>query len=546
MSGNNSVHSKPGGLNRPELITTALISLGKLLKAVGFYPAGHPALEAACDETRKLLKPLLQNGNLVLTVRKAAFCYGDEVIGADVPVLQNLAFFFFARLVHRLLILPELTARDLGAFARCAISDPAEIQRSGGLQELLLQAHVTGLFLNETDLQTAQAYRERMLVEQPIDLDRNRIEPNPDQPPSQHLEEPVAPDLLLENLLAAQLDPEDLLFRLEKERSDQRHRLLCQKLVSVLPEHLHEPDLATPCKALLLLARHGADESRNNRQRRTCLQALDRLGRPEFLRFFIDALCDKRQSNTGRNGIVEALTVLQDNAVSALIARLAKEENSQARKLLSDTLVRLGDCAVPALVERLPDDRWYVCRNAIAILGRIRSRKAAVYIRPYIDHRDYRVRREAVRALGRIGGPVALKGLLQLVTNRDRELCSLALIALGAMKNDAAVEPLLKLLRAKDPLLKQFELTKGAIKALGTIGSPLAVPLLTRILQRRRLWKRTQNNVLRSYAAQALSNIADEDCIPILEAASKDSSPPVAHAASEALEKISARTQHEP
>lgn len=238
--------------------------------------------------------------------------------------------------------------------------------------------------------------------------------------------------------------------------------------------------------------------------------------------------------------------MLQGNAAVALVNRLANEDNSQVRKLLSEALVKFGNCAVPALVERLADNRWYITRNAVAILGRIANRKTAIHVRPYLDHRDYRVRREAVRSLGRIGGPVALKGLLPLIDNRDRELCPLAIVALGAMKNEAAVDPLLKLLSSFDPLLKSFDLKKGAIKALGAIGSPLAAPRLIKVLKGKRLWKQKHYDKLRSSAAQALGNIATEDSLRALETATQDSSPLVAHVAREALAKLSARTKNEP
>lgn len=549
MNGIRNGHNDPVESIRQNQVATALLGIGKLFKAVRFYPPGHPALESTCQETRNLLAPLLQQGQLIIIIKKTGFYWNEEPVGSDIPVLKDLAFYFFARLVHRLLLLPDLTMRDLEAFARCAIAEPAEIQQAGGLQELLLQQHITGLFLNEIDLQTIQARREKILMEQGIDPEE--LDKSPFEAPQEHLPEPdpkqiLSSEALLENLTTAQFDPAKLLRELEKKNTDERYRLLCQKLVAVLPEHLHEPDLATPRKALLLLARHGAERSRSNNQRRSCLDALDKLGRPELLKFFINALCDKHQHSGGRTNIIEALTVLQEKAAEALVDRLAKEENSQVRKLLSEALIKLGNCAAPALVERLADNRWYIARNAVAILGRIANPKTAIHVRPYLDHRDHRVRKEAVRSLGRIGGPVALKGLQPLIDNRDRELCPLAIVALGAMQNEAAVDPLIRLLKSFDPLLKTFDLKRRSIKALGAIGSPQAVPHLIKVLKRKRLWKRNQYNKLRSSAAQALGNISTEDSLRALEDASKDPSPLIAHVAREALDKILARTKNEP
>ncbi|MCD4688197.1 MAG: HEAT repeat domain-containing protein [Desulfuromonadaceae bacterium] len=548
MDENHSNHNKLAKFDHQNQVSAALLGIGKLFKAVRFYPPGHPALESTCKEAHNLLSPLLRQGNLILSIKKNGFYWQGKPVSSEIPVLKALAFYFFARLVHRLLFLPDLTTRDLEAFARCAIGEPAEIQRAGGLQELLLQQHITGLFLNEIDLQTIQARREEILIEQGLDpelLDQNPFEPPPEASSSADTDPSLLPEALLENLTTAQLDPEELLRQLEGESSDQRYRLLCQKLVVILPEHLHELEWITPGKALLLLARHGAEKARNNTQRRACLEALDQLGSPELMQFFINALCDKHQHSAGRTDIIKALSMLQEKAAVVLVDRLAKEDNSQVRKLLSEALVKLGNCATPALVERLADNRWYIARNAIAILGKIKNRKTAIHIRPYLDHRDYRVRREAVRALSLIGGPIALKGLQKLINDRDRELCPLAIVALGAMQNEAAVDPLLRLLGSFDPLLKNFDLKKRAIKALGAIGAPQAAPALIKVLNQKRFWKRNLYNKLRSCAIQALGNIATENSLAALEVASKDSSPLIAHIAREALDKISARTQNE-
>lgn len=549
MNGTRSGHNESAENHRLGQVSAALLGIGKLFKAVRFYPPGHPALESTCKESHSLLIALLQQGTLILTIRKNGFYWQEEPVGSEIPALKDLAFYFFARLVHRLLFLPDLTTRDLEVFARCAMGEPTEIQQAGGLQELLLQKHITGLLLNETDLQTVLARREKILVEQGIDpekLDPPPLEQPSLPPASEEAENLLSPEALIENLTTAQLDPVELIRQLENENSDQRYRLVCQKLVTILPEHLHEPDLSTPRKALLLLARHGAEKTRSNNQRRSCLEALDKLGSPELLKFFTNALCDKHQNSGGRDNIIEALAVLQEKAAISLVDRLANEENSQVRKLLSEALAKLGNCAAPALVERMSDNRWYIARNAVAILGRIKNRKTAIHIRPYLDHRDYRVRREAVRALSLIGGPVALKSLQQLIDNRDRELCPLAIVAMGAMRNEAAVAPLLRLLGSFDPLLKSFALKKGTIKALGAIGSPQAAPPLIKILKRKRLWKRTLYDQLRCSAAQALGKIATEEALPALETASQDPSPLVAHVAREALDKISARTKNEP
>lgn len=524
----------------------ALLAFSKLLKAVRFYPSSHPTVKDASREALRHLSPLTGTRGLTLTVSKTGFFWQDEPVGSEFPALRELAFHFFSRLVHRLLLLPELTEHELELFARCAGKEPAELKQAGGLQELLLRHQVTGLFLNEIDLQTIESQRQRVLNQKKyIDGESAFLESNPQDLSPDRAEHLLSPEALLDNLAALQLSPAELLSQLEQESSDKRYRLLCRKLLSALQQSPYEPSMATHCKALLLLALHGAQQDRDSRQRRTALETLNRLSSPELVKALINALCDNQQGKSIRATLVKALKELQDKAAVALVERLAREDNFQARKLFSETLVQLGECAVAPLIERLSDNRWYVTRNALLILGRIGNPKTAIHIRPYLDHRDHRVRQETVRALGRVGGPVALKGLLQLVESRDRELCSAALTALGSMQNATAVPPLLRLLCAFDPLLKNLELKQGSIKALGAIGDPTAIPALVKILRKRRFWGREKHETLRSGAAQALGNIPAQEAINALEFAAKDASPLLAHVAKEALLKLVARMPDE-
>ena len=56
----------------------------------------------------------------------------------------------------------------------------------------------------------------------------------------------------------------------------------------------------------------------------------------------------------------------------------------------------------------LPDDKWYVVRNSIFVLGSLRDPGGVAALRARIDDHDIRVRREIVSALEKIGGDEAL------------------------------------------------------------------------------------------------------------------------------------------
>jgi hypothetical protein len=218
--------------------------------------------------------------------------------------------------------------------------------------------------------------------------------------------------------------------------------------------------------------------------------------------------------------------------------RLAEESDAQARKLLSDALIHQGPAAIPVLIEYLGDERWYVVRNAVAILGELRAQTAVAHFHPLLGHLDVRVRREAIRALTRIGGNDAVEILLQIVQKGDPDLRPHALLSLGAMKNPAAVPTLLRIVGQPDPWVKMSEIKKEAIRALGEIGSAEAIPALLAILKRRKLWRRALFNELRAAAAISLGDIGQVSVTETLTAATEDRSSTVARAAVQALKQL--------
>jgi HEAT repeat protein len=218
--------------------------------------------------------------------------------------------------------------------------------------------------------------------------------------------------------------------------------------------------------------------------------------------------------------------------------RLAEESDAQARKLLSDALIHQGPAATPVLIEYLGDERWYVVRNAVAILGELRAQTAVAHFLPLLRHLDVRVRREAIRALTRIGGNDAVEILLQIVQKGDPDLRPHALLSLGAMKNPAAVPTLLQIVGQPDPWVKMSEIKKEAIRALGEIGSTEAIPALLAILKHRKLWRRALFNEQRAAAAISLGDIGHGSVAEALATATEDRSPTVARAALQALKQL--------
>jgi HEAT repeat protein len=455
-----------------------------------------------------------------LTVRKEGFLLDDQPLANPYKVLGQLATFCFARRLQFLTILPDLSAADLHRFVYSLNLDPQEILAQGGIQKVLERARITTVWVNEQDLDTILERRKKL----------------EELPPGAEL----APDQVekVATLTPAQLqalDLDKLLKLLEQEQDDQRFRNRLQELIPLLRLNLRAENRNLVLRAMVLLCRNATSQKLSEARRAHALNALGQLATDDMTNYLVAALLERGCSEQGRAMLANILVFLSDKVIRRLMTLLAEETSAPNRRLLTDVLVRTGATAVPVLQEHLFDDRWYVVRNAIAILGEIRSQDSLLHLTPLLEHQEIRVRRETIRAITRIGGERAINILLQAAESDDQELRRQALLSLGAIRAASAIPTLIKLLGQSGWSRHTVDIKKDAIRALGEIRSGEAVAPLLKVLARRHLWRRALNDELRVAAAAALGEIGDENARAGLEKATNDRSAPVARAAAQAL-----------
>ncbi len=505
-------------------IASALTGVVKQIKAIRYYPPKHPALQSAAEESLRGFRPLLASGSpLALVVRKEGFLFDGTPVAKTNQVLVQLANFCFARRIQHLTFLSDLNSRDLNHFVHYLILDPQSIQRNGGVQAILEKARVITIWTNIHDLDAILERREEL----------EKL-PEPDADPTSILAEGEA-SLQTKNEV---LGLEKLLSLMEQEKHDGRFRHHLQELIPLLRLQLIEENRALVLRAFLLLCRSATSKQSSAARMEYSRHALGQLTNDEMTDYLVAHLLSEDLDQKTRDTLAQIITFLGEKVNRRLMELLAEESSAHNRKLLSSLLVRGNTAAVPILLEYLLDDRWYVVRNAISILGEIRSQETLTHLTPLLEHKDLRVRREAIRAMTKIGGQRAINILLQTAVTGDQELRRQALLSLGAIKAASAVPTLIKLLKHSDWSQRSIELKKDAIRALGEIRTPDAIPELVRIATQKRLLRRKLNNELRIAATVALGDIADDSTRVTLEKLTNDRNPAIARAAAQSLKQL--------
>ncbi len=187
--------------------------------------------------------------------------------------------------------------------------------------------------------------------------------------------------------------------------------------------------------------------------------------------------------------IVEHLVAIGEPIVPTLLEILNAATDARdmiLRKRLLEVLARIGRPIAPAVLPWLKDERWFILRNMIFLLGESRVPEMAPKIKPFAAHAHEQVRLETFRALGLTSSPEALLDTLTAgVYDRDERVASCAISLLFQRPTSAIVERLRQVYHPGARPLPESRKLK-IIDALSRSNEPACVALLSRLARRRR------------------------------------------------------------
>ncbi|MCF6178358.1 MAG: HEAT repeat domain-containing protein [Geopsychrobacter sp.] len=444
----------------------ALTGLVKLMKALRFYPEKHPSLENAIEEVMTAFGPMLKHQHKrAIQCSQTGFTLDDNPIGEKNPALPDLARLLVERRVNQLIFLPDLPISELMIFLQGLSTSAEEIYRIGGLPVFLRNHQVSTIWINESSLDGALHKRQQLAEElenTTIEIDDQRLDTT---------------DTFSRSDLAQQLHL--IIEQLSLEQHDDAYRLQIDKLLRISPQYFAETGPPGIMRILSLLLNHSQQKRRSRPQRSISAGAIDRLltaptGTLLCAQFKSTALSPQQYQR-----LQQLIVGLGIKIAPQLLAQMSKEEDGTVRKRLSTLLGRMGEPLLELLREMVHNNKWYVVRNAVTLLGNLRLEAGIEILTPLTRHSDPRVRRALIRALAMIGGKNSVPLLLTLTRDQNVTLRRPAVKALGATRCAEAVRPLLSIAQKFDPFGRKTELRSDAISALGVLNPKEAlVPLL--------------------------------------------------------------------
>jgi HEAT repeat protein len=212
-------------------------------------------------------------------------------------------------------------------------------------------------------------------------------------------------------------------------------------------------------------------------------QAMSEMADPESVSAILDALYRRGPSAAAlARRLIDAL----GTAVGRIfLLALAEETDKSKRHRLLEVLVSMGPSIVPEAIVLLDDPRWYVVRNMVLILHRVGGPGTIEPVRRCAVHPDLRVRLEAIKGLLKLDLETARGMLARAINDPDPKLAETAISLAGSYAIAEAVEPLLGIVEGWDVLGKRRSLRLRALRALGELADPAALPRLEHFFKNR-------------------------------------------------------------
>jgi HEAT repeat protein len=486
-------------------VETALIALSRAVKTQSFYPPEHPRRAEELTTAFLRLQPLVARQGLTLVWSRDGCTVADRSeCRCTSPAAQSLARDFLSRKIQRLTLLPELTAQDLRSLLLALTLDPQQLAAAGGMETYLKTLGLHTILINEINLHVSQRGQQR---------------PPPTTEPAAPAD--LADDFSLRLTGAPLFEPvhstlplNELLALLAEETNFHRFAELVRAVSARSEELKKDGEYAHIFPVLTVMLTAAERTDRSAAHQRLAHRALEQLVDGSTTALILQQL-EKRIA--GQEEVILRLCGhLGGLLAQPLIQRLCSAEALGARKVLAQALMRAGTAAVPALTAMLQDERWYVVRNMVTILGEIADSNSLPELEQLLWHPEPRVRKELIRTLTKLGGPVAEQLLIGLMADSQPEIIRQAIRSLGILRSRAAVPKLLDLLDHPDRFLATLAIKKEAAITLGRIGDRQATGQLLQMLIRRHWLARQRWLELKIAISAALGQMADDSALPVL------------------------------
>ena len=235
-------------------------------------------------------------------------------------------------------------------------------------------------------------------------------------------------------------------------------------------------------------------------------------------------------------GVQQFLTLARElgpTSVEWLMYLVAESEQQRVRRPLTRVIAELCRDNPERLGPWLTDERWFVVRNAVHVLGMIGGPAIVGLLRAVARHPEPRVRQEVVSALANSGDAAGRELLVEMLHGADTRVFCAVLHQLASERNRDIARLMLGFLTVPEFAERPVEECRAIYLTLGSTGDDEAVTGLEAELLRTK-WFSQGNDQHRQSVARCIARIDTPLARQVLERAAQSKNGAVRKAAQEA------------
>ena len=554
-----------------------LVGLRRTSKDLTFYPPEHPLLRRSLERATGQVHALVADRSpLVLAVSRSGFTFEGRAVGAENRQLATMAGELFVKRIQKVYFVKEVTTEELVAFLRMISSDPKQLFQDGGPSKVLAAHGVHRIQVNEFDFRRLSVATKPAAAEggPGTAADAGTQKPPRDagaqgtgtgtgtggdsttaaaaadktgsaEAASSKGPEAAEPERPMEAEPSPPVSPqkdqtvEALLERLEREAVEggvAGYEWAASRLETASARAVREQVLSDLLPVLQTFLRHRQAEDIKAPLKERATKAVETIAAEHTVPFLVEHLVI--EGGEAADVLSSVIVALGARAIPLVVERLATTADRAAQEHLLDVLARYLVVDLPALTQALQEAGRDRAAQLAPMLGEIGGEASVGLLLCILRHREARVRREVVRALGRIGGPAIHRPLIQALREPDSGVLEVVIGTLGAVKVKQATPALIRFAGQRVLAGKPFAIRKAALAALGSMGDPGVVPVLTTVLYTRTWFHRAAGDELRQAAAMALLGTARPEARAVVENGARARRGDVRRACTAALRRV--------
>ena len=490
---------------------------------------------------RALMQVSAQPQAVVLREISLAVAEVQDPTGETVACVRELAIRMSGHSVRMLEFDAAVPARDVSEIAKALATEPAHGDEGAAFDEKVVGLFLTGVtthlgmsgFIRHPTPGALPTHEGPLRMRTPAPsieaLPTLPINPDPARnPPS--VDSQAMMQVQLMRVAGRDESVPDLLGRIDQAAESAVPRAVIDDIARSA-EDLATQERWTEVVQVMERMHHHHERLHEGDVKRAFMMGIRRLQRPTMLQGVARLLATHRDL---RETCTRLLSLAGEAGADVLIDNLIGSNVGSERRLYLEALPRCP-AAVNSLLHLLSDERWYVVRNAVSLLGELGHTEADKRLAELMSHRETRVRQAVAMALGKLGTSRSLLALLQGLSDVSADVRVQSVWAIAKARNPRAIPWLIEALDHEHDADVQVAL----INALGAVPTEDGVARLVRAAEAGGMLVR-KPTAIRLRAIEALAEAATPSARQALQQLLQDRDREIRAAVEQAVGRLSA------